>query len=97
MITSLRVVAFAKRKDTGCKIRLVKSVDTSCPTVSARVRLTVHIVSETQEEHPFTVGMDIQLSPPYAKQMTEQDHKEATVNLFGQLLQPEDNDGGRQG
>ena len=48
------------------------------------------IVSETTEEHPFTAGMDTLLSPPYPKLMDEQDHKEATVNLFGQLLQPED-------
>lgn len=51
------------------------------------------IVSDSQEEHPFTVGMDILMSRPYPKDMTEKDHKEATVNLFGQLLQPEENNG----
>lgn len=50
------------------------------------------IVSEAQEEHPFMVGMDILLSPPYPKAMTEHDHREATVSLVGQLLQPEEQD-----
>ena len=48
----------------------------------------VKIVSDSTDEHPFYVGMDILLTPPYPKQYSEEEHREATINLFGQLLEP---------
>lgn len=44
------------------------------------------ILSETQEEMPFIKWNDFMQSPPYHKELTEEDKIECTVTLFGSLL-----------
>ena len=44
------------------------------------------IISETQEKHPFIPLCDMMMTPPYLKQLTEDEEIECTVTLFGSLL-----------